>query len=151
MTTHLRRFTPERDWPCIKGQTGAILCYDTEGVVAENAEDGEMYGAIIFDNFSPRSAQAHVCILNPVRALRAQLIQAAAHYVFIERDRKVLFGLVPSSNHRAKRFDEHIGWKEVARLNEAFDEGVDYIIYEIKREDCRWIDQTLIQEKVKYG
>ena len=48
-------------------------------------------------------------------------------------------GLVHDNNHDARRFDEHLGFKQEGVLRKAAPDGDDMIVYGMLREECRWI------------
>jgi RimJ/RimL family protein N-acetyltransferase len=50
-----------------------------------------------------------------------------------------LSGYVDASNTDARRFDEHVGFQEVARLKGAAPDGGDVILYVMWRQDCRFL------------
>lgn len=136
--THIRPFYFDRDWQYIHNLTSAIATADTCGVVAED-EVGDPIGMVVFDSLTPNSAQAHIAMTNSFKAIRAGLLNAAFEFVFRVLDKGVLFGLVPECNAVALRFDKHMGFKEVQRLNDAYDVGIDYVVLEMRREACRWL------------
>ena len=48
-------------------------------------------------------------------------------------------GYVNESNEVARRFDEHLGFHEEARLKGAAPDGGDVLLYVMWRDDCRFI------------
>ena len=48
-------------------------------------------------------------------------------------------GYVDASNTDARRFDEHVGFQEEARLHGAAPDGGDVIIYVMHKKDCRFL------------
>ena len=139
--TMIRDFVPE-DWPYIYARTRAVICYDTCGLVAFDEETGKLYGAVIFDQMSPNAAQCHLVITNPIRAIRARLMQAAADYIFNQLKKSVIYGFIPASNDRSLNIARQSGFKQVVNLRDAFERGVDVVVCEMRREDCRWLTLT---------
>jgi hypothetical protein len=138
MNLQFSQINRERDWPWIAARTNIIPCSDTCGFVAYDDNTGKLQGAVVFDSFTNNSALTHVVIDNPL-ILRHGFLEEAADFAFIAARRGVLYGLVPANNAKAIRFDEHIGWRLVTVLKDGYDVGIDYRLYEMRKEDCRWL------------
>jgi hypothetical protein len=52
-----------------------------------------------------------------------------------------MIGLTPSNNTKSLKFNKKLGFVEVFRIEDGFDEGVDYVIQELRKENCRWINE----------
>lgn len=139
MTTKIRPFYGPTDWPYVKPLISCIRCEDTCGVICYDDKTEEIYGAAIFDSFTPNSAQCHIGITSPIKCLRHGLLQASADYVFHARGRNKIFGLTPANNSKAVNFNKNIGWREVTRLKDAYTKEVDYIVFEMNKEECPYL------------
>lgn len=144
----LRHFNAYTDWDYVHTLTSAIACSDTCGVTACDGFDGRIFGVALFDQLTPNSAQCHIAITHPMKALRAGLLNAAGEYIFNDRGRNIVYGLVPASNDKALKFNENIGFKQIMRLPDGFDIGVDYVLMEMTRAACRWLKKD---EGVQHG
>ncbi len=107
-------------------------------------EDGRILGMVGFDSWTPNSVSMHVALERPTAA--RHLIRPAFGIAFVEFDRKVVFGTVLGNNPRALELDLHLGFREVARLRDAWEPGVDTVILEMRREECRWINHGKIRK-----
>jgi len=125
------------DWEWVSRVISPILCADTCGIVA-TTEKGEIVGAAIYDSFTVSSANIHLAVLQPT-ILRRGFLHAVAGDIFIRRGRSRIFGLTPENNKRAIKFNRHIGMREVARIPDAYDEGVGYVITRMDRADSPWL------------
>jgi len=130
------------DWVAVQRTTDIIPCFDTKGLVAID-EEGVLCGAVVFDQFTLNSAQCHIVLPKPIQALRAGLLENAAEYIFGFYGCGVVFGISPSNNDKATRFNKHFGFREVARLKDAFEIGVDSIIWEVTKSNCSWYTKLL--------
>lgn len=139
-----RALYDESEWKWIQERAHTILCGDMCGIVARNTS-GEIQAVAVFDSFTVNACNVHLAIENPM-VIKHGFINEIARYAFVVRDRTRLFGLVPSNNRAAIKFDTHIGMKEITRVPNALAEGVDYIIMQMTKEDCRWLPQP---EQVK--
>jgi hypothetical protein len=128
-----------QEWAWFQSRTKTILCEDMMGMVAYN-EEGTMVAACVADSFGPDNCNVHMAIDSPM-VLRRGFLSGLADWLFIQNNRKRVFGLVPSNNSKALKFNAHIGFQEVARVPNAVAEGVDYVVLSMGRDDCRWFKE----------
>lgn len=72
--------------------------------------------------------------------LRWGLLKWAFRLVFVYNNRNLVTGLTPADNEKALRFNKHIGFREVYRVPEGYKPGVDYVLQEMTKAECRWLD-----------
>lgn len=124
-------------WEWIKLRASPILCQDTDGVVAQRGND--LVAAVVFDSFSDNSCLSHVVIEDPM-AIRAGLLYWAFHFVYDLRQVNLVTGLTPADNQEALSFAKKVGFREVYRIPEGYKIGVDYVLQEMRKDECRWLD-----------
>ena len=108
---------------------------------AVEATDGDRILAMIgYDHFSPNGVQMHVAIESPT-AIRS-LPWAAFHYPFIQLGLGVVFGLVAADNARCMSLARRLGFRETHRIRDGYAPGVDVVIFEMRREECRWLKEA---------
>ncbi len=130
-------------WTQIVAEMPLTLHEDTRAVVALNGE--EVIGAVVCDSWTVTSCQCHIIIKHRA-ALRAGIVQEVADYVFNVAGKIKIYGTVPADNEAALKLDKHIGFKEICRLEEAYDWGIDYVLMELKREDCPyWTPRSIVE------
>lgn len=101
--------------------------------------DGVLVAGAIYEGFNGRNMWVHLAGL-PGRAwLNRDFLRAGFHYPFITCGVERLSGYVNASNTQARRFDEHVGFQEEARLKGAAPDGGDVILYVMWRKDCRYV------------
>lgn len=105
---------------------------DSCGLVALSDKGIPMAGCV-FDNFTHTSVQVHLLIVNAL-ALRSGFYEVCGDFVFKDQGKRLVYGMVPSDNEKALKFNRRKGWREVFRLKEGFKEGVDYVIMELTKE-----------------
>ena len=128
-----------REWQYLKEKAHVIACEDSQGLVATD-EVGRIHAVAAFDSFTVDACSVHFAITNPI-VLRRGFLNEIGRHLFIECGRARIFGLVPSNNEKALKFDTHIGMREVSRVPDAVAEGIDYIVMRMDKEECRWIEQ----------
>ena len=133
----VRAMPPEHyPWLAVRAQ----LTIGPEFRAIEAIDDaGRILAAVGYDGWAPNSVSMHVALEHPA-ALR-HILRPAFRIPFVEFNKGVVFGTVLATNEKALRLDLHVGFREVARLKDAWAPGVDVLILEMRREDCRWIGQ----------
>ena len=126
-------------WPEVQNEIKCIPMADTRGVVALESSTGQIVAAGVADTFSHTGCQVHMWIKNPM-VLRHGWLEEIFNYIFNTCNRSVIIGLVPGDNAKALKLNKHVGYEEVYRIKDGFNVGVDYVIMEMRREDCRWIN-----------
>ena len=107
-------------------------------------ETGRIHGIVGYDGWCPGSVAMHVAIANPICIRR--LIQTAFGLPFIEFNLPLVKATVLSDNEKSIRFTKHLGFKHVATLHDWWSPGVDLMLFEMRREDCRWIPKSAIRK-----
>jgi hypothetical protein len=100
-------------------------------------EGNEIKGAVWLENYNGASVYAHV-VGDGRRWLTRQFMTDFFHYVFNVLECKKIIGIVREVNTDAQRFDEHLGFKREAVIEDADPEGAIFI-YSLRREDCRYL------------
>jgi len=111
------------------------LTTDTTGVVAYDEVSRETVAVFIAQNWTPTSVQVHQAILNTM-VLRHGWFEEIGNYIFTQAGRLKLYAMVPSNRPKALSLNKKCGFVEKVRLEDACDVGVDFIVMELKREDC---------------
>jgi RimJ/RimL family protein N-acetyltransferase len=130
-----RRFTLQWDWHWVNQQVGIKQCEDTSGIMAIDLDTGAKVGACIMDNWTANSVQCHFMVTSPI-VLKHGFLECCFEYMFDISGIERVYGLVPANNVKAVKFNTHLGFTIKARMEEAFEKGVDYLLMELKRENC---------------
>jgi hypothetical protein len=141
MNIELRTFDGPSDWGWCNLQVGIKRCEDTTGIVAVDLDTNQTIGACIMDNWTANSVQCHLMMTTPL-LLRHQFLECCFDFMFNSMGVNRVYGLVPANIEKAVKLNTHMGFTVKARLEEAFEVGVDYLLMEMKRENCRFIAQT---------
>jgi RimJ/RimL family protein N-acetyltransferase len=104
-------------------------------------QDGQLISGVIFDDYNGSNVWMHVAAIPGRRWMTREFLYAAFAYPFIQLGCKRITGWVEASNTDARRFDEHLGFKQEAVLKHAARDGGDVIIYVMFREDCRFLKE----------
>lgn len=121
-----RQFMPRAAQPTV--------CEDTRGIVA--LKDGKPVAVCVLDSWSASSCQIHIWIGDPF-VLKHGFAEEVFSFVF-DSGRVKIIGVTPSDNEQALRFIKHIGFQEIYRVKDGYEVGVDYVVTEIHKDDCRY-------------
>jgi hypothetical protein len=107
--------------------------------VIANLRGTEVAGGVIYKDFQDgHCCTMHVGSSDPRWCTKSMLWQIF-YYPFVLRRCKVVFGTVPSYNHHALRVDLKLGFKEVARVPDAFANG-DLVVLAMYKDECKYLD-----------
>ena len=109
------------------------------GAIEAIDDAGRILGMVGFDGWTPNAVSMHVALDSPIAARR--LLKVAFWVAFVDSKKGVVLGLVLSTNKRALKLDRHLGFTEIARIKDGWAVGVDTVVFQMRREECRWIDQ----------
>ena len=140
MDVQYRKFSGVHDWGWVNTQVPIQRVEDTGGIVAVDLDINETVGACIMDNWTNNSVQCHFMISHPM-LLKHGFLQLCFDYMFNECGVKYVYGLVPSNNEKALKLNKHMGFTVKTVMEEAFEDGVDYILMELKHENCKYLEE----------
>lgn len=124
------------DFAWLEEHAGCALDEESSAVKAVDTR-GRIRGMVGFESWTHNSVQAHMAVDTPI-AWRA-LLPAALGYVFEEAGRGVLLGVIPAYRRDSLRFAQHVGFEVTHRVRDGWAKGVDLLLLELRREDCRWL------------
>lgn len=102
--------------------------------------DGELVAGVLYEGFNHHNVWMHVAA-EPGRSwLNKEFLRYCFHYPFVELGCKRISGYVEARNADARRFDEHLGFRQEAVLQGAASDGGDVILYVMRRDDCRYLE-----------
>lgn len=124
--------------PWLADRAGVNVSQNVKAIAAVDAR-GTIHGMVGFDGWTGNSVVMSVALDNPA-SLRS-LIRPAFDYAFNQANRGVALATVKGSNKRSLRLCNRVGLREVYRVRDGVAVGEDLVIFEMRREDCRWINQ----------
>jgi RimJ/RimL family protein N-acetyltransferase len=98
---------------------------------------GRIHGMVGYDGWTPNAVTMHIALENPA-ALRS-LIRPAFRIPFLSLGRGVAMASVLGNNARSLALVRSVGFREACRVRDGFAVGVDLVIFEMQRADCRWL------------
>jgi RimJ/RimL family protein N-acetyltransferase len=122
----------QEEWDWIAARAECVYCSDSKGIVAYR--DGKLVGAVSFDHWSHNSCHIHTAF-EDMLIFKHGFTEAVFDYIFNQCDKGVIIGVTPACNVKALRFNKHIGFEEVFRLKDGFEEGIDFVVTEYRKEN----------------
>lgn len=98
---------------------------------------------VIFDFWTPNAAQMHVWAREAKYILNPIFIREVFRYAFIFADKRLLVSVTPSDNSASLKLSEAMGFRETFRIKNGWDLGVDMVIKEMRREECRFLQKEV--------
>ena len=146
MNVEFRALHGPSDWGWIQQQVNIHRVDDTSGVMAIDSDKNETIAALVTDNWTANSVQAHFMVTDNT-VFRHGFLEECNDYVFNYAGRKVLYALVPGNNEKAIKLNKHIGFTEKMRFDDAFAPGVDYLVMELKKANSKYLPKAPTQYK----
>lgn len=100
-------------------------------------EDGRIHGMVGFDGWTENSVVLTIALDNKA-ALRS-LLNPVFDYAFVQAGRGIALAMVRGGNVRSQGLCRHTGFREIYRIRDGIKIGEDIVLFEMRREDCRWI------------
>ena len=130
------RFRPfvQADLMTVRQHMPFSVAEGTRGFVAYDPDTAKTLGIFIAQEWTATAVQVHQVILNPL-VLRHGFYQEVSEFIFQKAGRQMMLATVPSDNRKALSINRKLGFREVARIKDAFDFGRDMVIMQLRRED----------------
>ena len=112
-------------WPWVEENVQCIRSEDTCGIVALDANE-VIVGALVLDGWTFTSVNTHFAVTNPM-AIRRGLFEETYKYVFETCERRMMIGATPTDRGKALKLVKHLGWTEMYRFKDGFNEGIDMV------------------------
>lgn len=105
-------------------------------------EDGKLIAGVAYEGFNGSNVWMHVAAVPGARWMTREYLTICFAYPFNQLGVRRVSGYVEANNTAARRFDEHLGFKPEATLKGAGKNDGDVLIYCMRREDCRYVQQN---------
>lgn len=149
MNLYMRMLDGPTDWGWIQQQTDIMQCGDTVGIVVIDLDTNTTVAATVFDSFTKNSCKSHFMATETSVFADKLIMETCTGYIFNVRGMKTVYGYVRSDNTKSLRRAPFIGFTELTRLKDAYDDGVDAVILELTRSSCAFLPaetETEIEE-----
>jgi RimJ/RimL family protein N-acetyltransferase len=141
--TAFKPLTEQAEWDWVYSRARPVQCADSQGIVAYD-ERGIQAVAVI-DGINSDSCNVHWAIDDPF-VLRHGFMHEVCRHIFSMLGKERFFGAIPADNEKSLKFARNVGAREVSRIPDGYSTGVDYIVYRMDKEGCRWINHKKLEE-----
>lgn len=131
--------TPE-DFGWLYRRIGCPITLAFRAIKATDAS-GRIRGMVGYDGWTENAVHAHMAVDAPI--VWRSLIRPAFAYPFEEAKRGVIIGTVAASNAASLKMVVALGFEMLTRIYDGFALGVDLLVFEMRKENCRWLQQPL--------
>ena len=98
--------------------------------------DGQIKAVVVYCGFFGKSCMIHVGAEGQ-HWMTKDYLKEVFNYPFNKLKLKVIIGTVAGSNKKALKLNRHLGFRDVATISDAHDDG-DLVILEMRPEYCKW-------------
>ncbi len=127
---------PPEHYTWLAEHAGCGITRDLRAV--EVVKAGRILGMVGYCDWAPNSARLHVAVESPW--VIKYLLGPGFSYPFQEVGVGLLIGITPANAVKAVKFNRHLGFREAHRIKDGWGVGVDLIVFEMRREECRWLN-----------
>lgn len=125
----------EIEWVC--GKLPYTATSQTKGVL--NVTEDKIGAAILYDGWTPNAVHVHVYSAGPAFLFSPDYLSEIFTYGFVQCGKGKLFTVTPSSETASLAVSRYLGFTETYRMQDGWAVGVDMVIKEMKRENCRFL------------
>lgn len=134
MNVRFRALVPS-DLLTVREKMPYAMTESTRGIVAYDMDTAATLAVFIMDGWTRSAAQVHQVILKSM-VIRHGWFEEVAQFMFTTAARRKVYATVPETHAKALSLNAKLGFEQVARLEDGWDVGVDYLVLELKREQC---------------
>lgn len=102
-------------------------------------ERGALLACVLYDFWTYNSVNMHVYSSTPL-ILNSQFLKEVFKYPFTH-GRNVLIVTTPADSKDSLKFSATLGFKETYRVKDGWKEGIDLIVKEMRKHECRWVQE----------
>ena len=136
MSVHVRAALPE-DHAWIAERANLVADSGFRAMKAVDEATGRIVAMVGYDGWMDNACCAHIALAYP-GALR-HVLKRAFTVPFRDLGVGIVIAKVLSTNAASLRLVRHLGFREVCRGRDWVRPGVDLVVHEMRREECRWV------------
>ena len=116
-------------------------CYEAIGII----KDGQIVGGAVIDNYIFEARCSVHCAGIGKKWMTRDFLPVVFDYIFRQLKCNAVLNIVDSNNHASIKFTSHVGFKEIYRIKNGSHNGGDAVLFEMQKDDCKWIKSKEIQ------
>ena len=127
-------YPEEYEW--LVERSGCDITPGFKAIKVVDAE-GKIHGMVGYGNWTANAVVLTIALDNPA-ALR-EILKWGFRYPFEQCGRGIALAMVRGKNKRSLSLCNKVGFREVYRVKDGIDIGEDMVMFQMRREDCRYI------------
>lgn len=113
-----------------------------KGIVILEAES--IGACVLFDHWTIASVQVHVYGPSLKALFSPAFLREIFAFPFVTGGRSVLVAVTPAHQHGSLAVSSWLGFREVTRIKDGWDIGIDMVVKQLRREDCRFLPAQVL-------
>jgi hypothetical protein len=130
------RASPRESYPWLLERIGYAPTDRFTAIEAVDAS-GRIRGMIGYDCWTDNACQAHMAVDAPI--VWRSLLRPGFSYPFEELGLGLMLGIIRSDNRASVEMAKALGFRLTHSIQDGAARGVDLLLIEMKREECRWL------------
>jgi hypothetical protein len=94
---------------------------------------------IIYDGWTPNSVQVHVYSESPKFLFDPTFVREFFRYPFDQCGKSLVYTVTPGNAEGSLAVSKALGFREMYRIKDGWQPGVDMVLKEMRREECRYL------------
>lgn len=94
---------------------------------------------VVYDSWTPNAVQAHIYSSGPAHLLNRKFLTEVFTYPFIQCDKGIVFTITPANASESLAVSRALGFREMYRQKDGWAVGIDMIVKEMRRDECRYL------------
>jgi len=139
----IKQMSTKEEWLWVSSRADRNGCTDTKGIIAW--KDDKIVGGVVLDSWSFNAVNIHIA-LEDSHVMRHGFPEEVFNYIFNTCEKGVVIGVTPADNERALKFNKRVGLEELYRVKDGYKVGVDYVVQELRKENCKYLRDNDGQE-----
>lgn len=102
-------------------------------------EAGEMKAMVLYDHWAYNSVQVHIWSSGPKALFNPLFVREMFAYPFEQCGRSIAVAITPGDQEASLAVSKALGFVEVFRHKDGWKVGVDMVVKEMRKENCKWL------------
>lgn len=101
-------------------------------------ENDVVSAMVLYDYWTYNSVNVHIWSSTSM-ILSTPYVREVFKYPFEDCMRKILIAVTPDNAIESLKLSSALGFKEVHRIKDGWNDGIDMIVKEMRKHECRWL------------
>lgn len=94
---------------------------------------------VIYDAWTPNAVQVHIYSPGPKSLFRKDFINEIFKYPFEQCGKDLIYSVTPGNAEGSLAISRALGFRETYRMRNGWAVGIDMVVKEMRREECRYL------------